>query len=362
MTLFQAGSEPKKSPRRFSGFTLLTAAVVLGGLAMTVLPAPYVIERPGPAFNVLGTDQGKKVISISDADSYPTSGQLDLLTVSILGNREQTPSWPQIFAAWFDPAQTVVPMDEVYPIGTTFQESEAESVAMMEQSQQSAIYVALTKLGYEVPQRIYAQQVNKNSPASGIVVAGDFIESVNGVRPKDFDALLALIQKYDGKTPLQLTVIRKAEKKTFAITPVKSEEGNYKIGVLVGTKFEFPVKINLALSDVGGPSGGMIFALGIYDSLTPGALTGGAHIAGTGTVSPNGEIGPIGGIRQKLYAASRAGAKYFLAPGLNCNEANGHIPDGLNVFRVDVFDDALKVVTAIGKKADLSKLETCASN
>jgi PDZ domain-containing protein len=106
----------------------------------------------------------------------------------------------------------------------------------------------------------------------------------------------------------------------------------------------------------------MIFALGIYDGLTKGALTGGAHIAGTGTIDSDGTIGPIGGIRQKLFAAQRAGAKYFLAPAENCNDVSGHVPAGLQVFRVEIFDDALNAVTAIGQKTDLSKLETCASN
>jgi PDZ domain-containing protein len=361
MTLFQDGSAPNESPRRHSGLVLLTAAIVLGGLAMTVLPAPYVIERPGPAFNVLGSDQGKKVITVSDAETFATKGELDLLTVSLVGNREQTPSWPEIFAAWLDPAQTVTPMDEVYPIGTTLEESEAESVAMMEESQQSAIYVALTRLGYKIPQRIYAQQVNKNAPASGLIVAGDFIESVNGKKPANYDELVAMVHNYDGKTPLTFTVLRKSERKTFEIAPKKDKDGEYRIGVFIGTKFDFPVKVELELSDVGGPSGGMIFALGIYDALTQGALTGGAHIAGTGTIDPDGTVGPIGGIRQKLHAAQRAGAKYFLAPADNCNEVKGHIPAGLRVFRVDVFDDALRAVTAIGQKADLSKLETCAS-
>lgn len=361
MTLFQDGSEPTKSPRRQSGFLLLSAAILLGTIAMLVFPAPYVIERPGPAFNVLGSQDGKAVIKLTGVASYPTKGELDLLTVSLVGNREQTPTWPEIFAAWLDPAQTVAPIDEVYPAGTTVEESEAESVAMMEQSQQDAIFVALNKLGYQIPIHIYAQQVNKNSPSSGKVVAGDYIEAINGVHPKDYEQLKKLVASYDGVNPLKVTVARKGENKVFEITPVKNEQGEYKLGVLVGFKFDFPFKVDLQLSDVGGPSGGMIFALGIYDSLTKGALLGGAHIAGTGTIGTDGVVGPIGGIRQKLYTAQRAGAKYFLAPAENCDEVNGHIPSGIQVFRVKNFDEALSAVTAIGSKSDLSKLATCAS-
>ncbi|MFM6978171.1 MAG: PDZ domain-containing protein [Micrococcales bacterium] len=362
MTLFQAGSEPTKSPRRHFGLVLLSAAILLGALAMTVFPAPYVIERPGPAFDVLGKQDGTSVISISGTDVYPTSGELDLLTVSLVGNREQTPTWPEIFAAWLDPAQTVTPIDEVYPVGTTVKESEAESVAMMEQSQQNAIFVALKKLGYEIPIHIYAQQVNKNSPSSGKLIAGDYLEKVNGVHPKDFAALRKMVMAFDGTNPLDVQVSRQGKLLNFEISPTKNDAGDYMLGVAVGFKFDFPIKVDLKLSDVGGPSGGMIFALGIYDSLTKGALTGGSHIAGTGTIDTNGVVGPIGGIRQKLYAAQRAGAKYFLAPAENCGEVNGHIPAGLQVFRVKTFDDALTATTAIGSKADLSKLATCASN
>lgn len=361
MTLFQDGSEPTKSPRRHIGLILLSATILLGTLAMVMFPAPYIIERPGPAFNVLGKQDGKDVISFSDSASFPTTGALDLLTVSIVGNRDQTPTWPEIFAAWLDPAQTVTPIDEVYPVGTTVEQSQAESVAMMEQSQQNAIYVALKKLGYQIPIHIYAQQVNKNSPSSGKVVAGDYIEAIDGVHPKDYEELKALVNKFDGTNALQVEVTRKSVKQLLEITPTKNDQGNYKLGVIVGFKFDFPVKVDLKLSDVGGPSGGMIFALGIYDSLTKGPLTGGKHIAGTGTIGTDGVVGPIGGIRQKLYTAQRAGAKYFLAPADNCNEVNGHIPSGLQVFRVKTFDDALTAVSAIGSKADLSTLATCAS-
>jgi len=361
MTLFQDGAEPTKSPRRHTGLVLLSATILLGVLAMVIFPAPYVIERPGPAFNVLGKQDGTSVISFKDTEGFPTTGSLDLLTVSVVGNREQTPTWPEIIAAWLDPAQTVSPIDEVYPVGTTVEQSEAESTAMMEQSQQNAIYVALAKLGYEIPIHIYAQQVNKNSPSSGKVVAGDYIEKVNGVHPKDFAGLRKLVESFDGKNPLRVEVSRKGEPVTLEISPRKNDAGDYMLGIAVGFKFDFPVNVELKLSDVGGPSGGMIFALGIYDSLTKGPLIGGKHIAGTGTIDTSGAVGPIGGIRQKLFAAQRAGAKYFLAPIENCSEVNGHIPAGLQVFRVKKFDDALAAVTAIGSNSDLSKLATCAS-
>jgi PDZ domain-containing protein len=121
------------------------------------------------------------------------------------------------------------------------------------------------------------------------------------------------------------------------------------------------VKVNLQVSDIGGPSGGMMFALGIYDRLTPGALTGGKNIAGTGTVNSLGEIGPIGGIRQKMYGAERSGATHFLAPVGNCSEVVGHIPTGLTVISVRTFDEALVAVEAIANGKDTKQLGSCST-
>ena len=361
MTLFENQRSKRNSGRRGIGLALLAFVVLIGVLALGFLPTPYVIERPGPAVNVLGSSAGKPVISVTGADSYSTSGALDLLTVSIVGNRDQTPNWAEIFGAWLDPAQNVVPLDEIYPAGQTVEQSNAESTAMMEQSQQNAIYVALHNLNYKIPEHIYVSEVTKNMPSAGKIVAGDYVESINGTHPADIDAMRALVQAYDGKHPLTVVVLRSGVKKTFSITPKKNAEGRTVLGVLVGTKFDFPIKVNLQLSDIGGPSGGMIFALGIYDQLTQGELTGGANIAGTGTIDIDGTVGSIGGIQQKMYGAQRAGAKYFLAPADNCNEVNGHIPSGIQVFRVKTFSDALTAVKAIASKANLSTLATCAS-
>ena len=354
---YRAYSKPRKS----AGFAFLTiAAVAL--LGVLVFPTPYVIEQPGPAYNVLGKDDGKSIISISDAKTYQTSGNLDLLTVQVVGNREQSPNWIEIFLAWMDPARSVLLIDQVFPANQTAEQSTAESSAMMEQSQQEAIAVALKKLGYETPVELYVSEVSKQSPSSGLLVATDYVRSVNGVAVAKIEELRAEVNKYDGMNPLKVAIVRAGVEKVFEITPIKDETDAYRIGILVGYKYEFPVSVSLQLADVGGPSGGMMFALGIYDQLTPGELTGGNHIAGTGTIDSSGTVGPIGGIRQKLYGAQQAGAKFFLAPEKNCPEVSGNIPAGMKVFKVADFDDALLAVERIGKQQDLSSLPTCNTN
>ena len=349
---------PSRSRKRVTGGVVALVVFLLGFAVLAFVKAPYVIERPGPVVNVLGSDGDTKVISVEDAQSYPTSGALDLLTVSVLGNREQPPSWGELLLAWFDPQQSIVPINEIFPENQTQQQSDAESAAMMEQSQQDAIYQALTKLGYKIPSHIYVSEVKRNAPSSGKIVAADFITSVNGEVPTTIDELRALINKYGDKA-LTVVLQRGDKKVTQQITPVKDDTGKLVLGIYVGYKYDFPVKVNLQLSDIGGPSGGMMFALGIYDTLTPGELTGGKHIAGTGTIDVSGAIGPIGGIQEKMYGAVNAGAKYFLAPESNCADVVGHVPNGLRLFKVGTFDQALKIVKAIGTGADLSGFATC---
>lgn len=352
---------PKSNRRRFAGFGFL-ALFTAGLIALVFLPTPYVIESPGPVFNVLATDNGEPVISAPDAKTYETKGELDLLTVNVLGSRRSTPSWLEVGMAWLDPAKVVTPIDAIYPEGQSFSQVEAESSAMMEQSQQDAIAVALNKLGYQTPTEIYISEVSKSSPSSGKLRATDFIKAINGTKVTDIDQMRKLIGAWPGGDPLKVQIERAGQLVTQQITPVKNSDGVYRLGILVGLKYDFPVSVNLKLSDVGGPSGGMIFALGIYDVLTPGYLLGGEHIAGTGTIDSKGNVGPIGGIRQKLYGAQRAGAKYFLAPAENCSEVAGHVPDGLQVIKVSNFNQALKAVEAIGTGSGVENLASCSAN
>ena len=144
----------------------------------------------------------------------------------------------------------------------------------------------------------------------------------------------------------------------MVVTPVAAEsDGAPVIGVYAASTYDFPIDVQIQLPGVGGPSAGMMFALGIYDKLTPGELTGDEHIAGTGTIDGGGEVGAIGGIVQKMYGASAAGADWFLAPESNCSEVVGHIPSGLQVFSVGTLDDAITAVEAIadGETADLAR-------
>ncbi|MEO8094688.1 MAG: S16 family serine protease [Pseudolysinimonas sp.] len=349
------------------GWAILGTAIA-GLVVVALLPAPYVIEQPGPVYNVLGdvTVKGSSVplIEIPTEKTYKTDGTLDMLTVSIAGDRQNPPSWLEIARAYLDPSRAVVPVDEIYPVGTTLQESNQQGQIDMQNSQKEAIAAALTDLGYTFPSTLTVVQTQAGGPSDGTLLAGDTIVSLDGTAYTDVSALRAGIAENGTDKPAEIVVERDGEKKTVEVTPTLSPGTDPVpiVGIIVGSDYQFPVDVTIQLENVGGPSAGQMFALGIIDKLTPGELNGGKDVAGTGTITAAGEVGPIGGIRQKLYGARNAGAEYFLAPKSNCDEVTGHIPSGLTVFAVSTLADSLTALKALSSGGDISALPTCPAN
>jgi PDZ domain-containing protein len=290
----------------------------------------------------MGEIDSKPVISATDVKTFKSETRLDITTVSLLGNRDSTPGWLQVLAAWIDPDQVVLPLDEVYPPQLSTEQVRAESTAQMEVSQQDAIAAALTELGYKLDRQLYVASVIADTPASKKLVAGDYLLSVGKVDVLTYEELKEQIQLSEGK-PTIIKVLRDGQTKKIELTP-EQKDGTWVIGAMVGYVYDFPVDIALQLGDVGGPSGGLVFSLGIIDVLTQGSLAGKNHIAGTGTITANGQVGPIGGIELKLIAAKNAGATLFLAPEGNCTEVIGQIPNGLSVVVVKDLKSALRAI------------------
>ena len=387
MTLFRADEhglpegqtkqpKTKAQRRRTFGVTLLVGSLVLA-VGLAAVPSAYVIEQPGPWFDTLGTvsvpdpnDDTKKekipLITIDGIQNFPTTGELDLLTVSVLGNPEQTPSWLEVAGAWFDPSKAVVPMELIFPKDETTKEREESNTAQMIDSQQDAIAAALTNLGYDVVVGVEVLGFTKESPAQSVLQLGDVITAFNGTAVESVPQLRELLKANGAGTSGTVSFLRKGVAQEAQVTPI-DVEGNVVLGIGAKAKYDFPFDVSIRLDDVGGPSAGMMFALGIIDKLTPHDLTGGNHFAGTGTIDAQGNVGPIGGIQQKLYGAKKAGATYFLAPADNCDEVVGHVPDGLQVYSVKTLDDAIKVLSFVdmhGTKSEamnakMGMLATC---
>lgn len=346
-------------------WSLVVALAAL--VALTFIPTQYVIQRPGPVYDTLGTApsaDGAQVplIEVEGTKTYETGGALNLTTVQLMGNRERTPSWLELATAWLDPSRAVVPIDVAFPQGLTAEERDERNAALMVNSQHEATAAALIELGYDVGATVEVVEVIEDSPSVGVLEVGDVILAVDG-RPLESAAdLRAEIQKGKGEA-VELTLQDGDGERTVTITPEETTddagETVWLIGVAPTTEYDFPVDVTIQLDNVGGSSAGMMFTLGIIDTLTPGQLNGGKDVAGTGTIDASGAVGPIGGIRQKLYGARDAGADYFLAPETNCDEVVGHVPDGLEVFATGTLDESLEILEVIAEGGDTSELPTC---
>lgn len=341
---------------------MLAGVSALGlGIAVATIPVPYVVESPGPTYNTLGQSQGHPVISVTGRETFPAAGNLDLTTVYVDGGPNGPVSILGAFSAWLDRSKAVYPQELLYPTGTSKEEAQEQSTVAMTTSQENAIASALTELGIPYGQQLQAVDLSTGAAAEGKIQPSDVLVSING---KDITSL-AVIQEdlAAGKgAPVDVVVERDGQQVTQTITPKDNGEGRFVLGVVLKALFTFPFDVQISLDKVGGPSAGMMFALGIIDTVTPGDLTGGKHVAGTGTISPDGAVGPIGGIGQKLIGARAAGATVFLAPAGNCDEVVGHVPDGLQVVRVENLAGARAAVELAGSGQDTSGLPACTNN
>lgn len=339
-----------------------TVIVVAAVGALAVTPSGYLVEQPGAVLDTLGTVEleGEDVplVDIPGETTYPTTGSLDLLTVRTVGSPEQTRPWLEVAAAWLDHSQEIVPVEDVFPAGITAEERKEITEAQMSSSQQAAVAAALGVLGVEYDTTVTVVDVVEASPADGVIESGDVVVAFDGQEVTDGERLRELVTAVPTGKTVPVTVQRDGAAQELEITPAV-REGTTFIGVESVTAFDFPIEVSVQLDAIGGPSAGQVFALAIIDKLTPGSLTGGRDFAGTGTIDPAGVIGPIGGIRQKLVGAERAGADYFLAPAANCDEVVGHVPDGMQVFAVSTLADSLTVLNTVAAGAGTAGLPRC---
>ncbi|MBB1252487.1 PDZ domain-containing protein [Streptomyces sp. OF3] len=344
--------------------TIFSSLLLLIGLVCTLLVVrvPYSELSPGPTVNTLGKHGGDPVLSIDGRRTYPTSGHLNMTTVRVTSADYQM-SLPEALYGWFRDDSSVVPHETLYPDGKTAEEAEQENAEEFTQSQESAKAAALKELGIEVPTRTVVAAVVKDGPAEGTLRAGDIVKAVDGEPVKQPADVAKLVTEHKPGEEVVFTVVpvkqaEAAEKagqdptasptKEVTVRTVAAEEDNRAIvGIQAGSAHTFPFRIDIKLADVGGPSAGLMFSLAIVDKLSRPDLTGGAFVAGTGTINADGEVGPIGGVQMKTVAARRAGATHFLTPEANCPSALGNAPDGLTLVKVGSLDDALKALEAL---------------
>ena len=354
------------------GALLLAVGLVVAGATVRV---NKVIEAPGPTWNVLaavpGDDSDQSVITVTGAQTYPAEGALRMTTVSVSG----CPGYPvtlfDVVGAWLSPNKTILERDQVCPPSLSQQDVEETNQAQMTSSQNTAVVAALMETGMATRMVLTVEGTGPEQ-TEGLLQKGDILTSVTpaggqATPTTTYTALRELLTTIPAGTAVELGIERDGEPMTVSLTTITPPDANSDgapdsegslLGVYLSAEADSDIEATFGLSKVGGPSAGSMFALGIVDELTPGDLTGGKDIAGTGTIALDGSIGPIGGIEQKMAGAKTDGSGYFLAPASNCADVVGNVPDGLEVYAVSTLHEAVTTVEAIAAE-DTSGASTC---
>ena len=354
------------------GALLLAVGLVVAGATVRV---NKVIEAPGPTWNVLaavpGDDSDQSVITVTGAQTYPAEGALRMTTVSVSG----CPGYPvtlfDVVGAWLSPNKTILERDQVCPPSLSQQDVEETNQAQMTSSQNTAVVAALMETGMATRMVLTVEGTGPDQ-TEGLLQKGDVLTSITpaggqATPTTTYTALRELLTTVPAGTAVDLGIERDGEPMTVSLTTITPPDANSDgapdsegslLGVYLSAEADSDIEATFGLSKVGGPSAGSMFALGIVDELTPGDLTGGKDIAGTGTIALDGSIGPIGGIEQKMAGAKTDGSGYFLAPASNCADVVGNVPDGLEVYAVSTLHEAVTTVEAIAAE-DTSGASTC---
>ena len=385
----------EKAAKRFSRFAprrvnlrsvsaVATCALLAGAF---ILPSSYVKEGPGPLFDVLGTYQEKDVIEVSGAPSYKTFGKMNMTTVSVSGGPYTELSGAEAFYSWlaFDGNRSlVVPTDALYP-HVSHEQATAATGAQMADSQTQAKVAAMRELKMAVNEKVQVLSTVEGSPAASALKADDRIVKVGENQIETLTDVPKAVNASNG-SPIDVTVERDGTQQTFKLTPVRSSDNSrWILGAGLKQSYDLPAHVQYNLDGVGGPSAGLMLALGTVDKLSEGTLladedAGGdpyrSYISGTGTIDADGKVGAIGGIKYKILATGRYGARYFLAPKENCDSIvkmqaqdpdlfnyyhAGQVSGTMTVSPVSTLDEAVKTVEAIKSGTPDDSLPRCGS-
>ena len=329
------------------GLTLLLASVLALGLAAagSFATVPYVALKPGPACNTLSTCYGEPVLSFSPDRGQQRSGALQLTTVSVQDHLTLF----EALAGWLSPSDAILPREVVFAPDKTTEQNNQENAQQMVDSQDAATTAAMTYLGYKGTKTLLVSAVTEGAPADGKLRPGDQLVTIDGTKVTDADQLRKLISGRAVGEAVRVGYLRggKPGAVTIVTTAAPDDSKRAIVGITPGLRTEFDIKVDIRLKDVGGPSAGLMFALGIVDELGPIDLTGGLNVAGTGEIDDKGNVGAIGGIAQKMRGAKAQGATVFLSPADNCAEAKATKPSGITLVKVSTLRSALDALAEL---------------
>ncbi|MGI8456674.1 MAG: YlbL family protein [Propionibacteriaceae bacterium] len=330
--------------------TGLVAAVAFVASASLViaLPVPFVAWSPGQATDTLGSRDGRPLVDVAGISTYPTTGQLDLTTV-LQTRFDSRLTLPQAIWSYVAPHRDVLPRASIYASDSTAAQAEAQETLLMQTSQSDAVVAALRAADQPVTTLPVVASVTVQGPAYQKLQPGDLITQVDGTSTPAVDDVGAAIRAKPIGSVITFRVLRAKKPVQVTVTSRASTTAPREavVGIQVSTGYRYRPDISFDLGDqIGGPSAGLVFSLAIYDKITPGALLGDRHVAGTGTITPDGTVGPIGGIQEKIAGAQDAGATVFLVPAANCADLNG-VQTDLDLVKVATLDGAIAALTAL---------------
>ncbi|MGZ4457312.1 MAG: YlbL family protein [Nocardioides sp.] len=330
--------------------------IVAGALAVPLLVGlwwtagteglPYVTYEPGLTLDVLAEDNGHEIIQVQGHRAYRDNGELRMTTVYVSQPKPTKVTLLELMRDWVSDEDAVYPYDAVYQKDVTPEQNQQAGAVDMVSSQDNATAAALHELGYDVKPALEVLSVTKGAPADGHLEVRDILRRIDGKPVHSSDDLTNAVAHLAPGTPLTITVERQGKDVTEQVTPTEVD-GKPRIGIEFGLGYVFPFRVAVKIDpSIGGPSAGLMFSLGIYDTLTPGSLTGGKVVAGTGTIDASGKVGPIGGIQQKIVGARDAGAQLFLVPPDNCKDALGAPNGDMRLVKATTMHDAVAAITA----------------
>jgi Lon-like protease len=332
--------------RRAATLLVAAAGVLIAIIIAVVAPVPYVALTPGPTLNTLGTLSGKPLIEVKGHPTFATRGNLNMVTVSFYGGPGTRFNIFGALRAWLSPHDAVVPESEIFTPGQSSQQVAKEDTEEMAGSQQTATAAALCQLNIPFRTIDTIQATVPGMPAAAALHPGDVITAVNGTPVTCRSDAGTLIKAERPGAPVELTILRHGTTQHVRLVTA-DVQGAPEIGVQLVESFAFPFNVTISVGDIGGPSAGLMFALGIIDKITPDNLAGGRFIAGTGEIEANGTVDPIGGIQQKMAGARAAGATVFLTPAANCPDTAGSVPAGLRLIKVSSLAGAITDLDAL---------------
>ncbi|RJO79891.1 PDZ domain-containing protein [Nocardia panacis] len=329
-------------------FAALIPIVVLG-VGGSMVTVPFVALGPGPTVNTLGEVQDKQVVDVRGVPLDPTSGHLNMTTVSVRDGL----SIFEAFGFWLSGEHGLVPRAEVYPPNKSREEIDRSNQQDFSDSESNAEMAVMRYL--HLPTAVLVRKVTEDGPAKDALRVGDQFVSVNGApinAPKD---VVGAVSAQPPGSQVAIVVLRDNQEQTVSVAlgARPGDPGKGYLGINTGEGARQPMQVTFNLADIGGPSAGLMFSLALIDKLTPGELDGGKFVAGTGTIDQEGKVGPIGGIQYKMIAARDAGAETFLVPAGNCNEARARTPDGLRLVKVDNLEGAVKSLDDLNAGRDV---------